>query len=200
MVNATKNLTAINWVELRDVDVAKELGVSRERARQLRNEFGSSCKNQRKSSNQIEIEKFINKTPTHPASAVELYKILPVKISEQSAYSIFKRLRLKLDYKRKPKSGDFSLVDWRLPNSIIDAIWSHGRLNWAANTRARVYGKNAKWHIGGGQGFSMNKANFESMMEVVEAQAKSAAASQFLTDIDELKLVCDKIKNKVLAS
>ena len=134
-----KDLSSINWREQRDVDVAKILGVSRERARQLRNDVGVSCINERKSSKRVAIEKYLASNPTIPSTAKELYKELPVKVGMQSAYAIFKKLNLKLTYAKQTEENPvLKSVDWKLPNILIDAIWAGGKCNWAANNRSRL--------------------------------------------------------------
>jgi hypothetical protein len=200
MSKATKDFSAVNWRELRDVDVAFEYGISRERARQLRNKIGRPCVNKRKSSNQITIENYVAVRKL-PATAAELYSQLPIKIGKHTAYAMFRKIGLDLDF-RPPRGATPRIfpVDWRLPNTVIDSIWSRGRYNWAANTRSRLGKPESAWHIGGGRGFTLTTGGLKQLLACALEQAATAAKVGVKFNAPAVDEVLSNIKKKVLTS
>ena len=201
-----KLLSEIDWATQRDVDVAKKLGVTRENARILRQNHGHPCINKRKSSKRVAIEEFL-KTATIPATAGEMYRALPVVITKLSAFKLFRKLGLKLDYTahREGHSSSLNQVDWRLPNAVLDAIWAEGKVgwedgtsNWAANSRSRVSAGPAKWHIGGAQGFTLTKSGLKPFLAACATQVKRAKSLGVLKSTALINPLTKKISENVL--
>lgn len=197
MNKSTKDFSAVNWRELRDVDVAFKYGISRERARQLRNKIGRPCINKRKSGNQIVIENYAAGVKL-PATAAEFYSMLPLEIGKHTAYTLFRKIGLPLNYDREVHP--VPPVDWRLPNTVIDAIWSSGKENWAANTRSRLGKPESTWHIGGGQGFTLTPGGLKQLLACALGQAATAAKLGVKFNAPAVDEVLRKIKEKTLTS
>jgi hypothetical protein len=133
--------TKADWTQ-RDADIARTLGVSRERVRQIRQKNGIP----RASTSIRRFEKFVAE------HAEKLAKMTVQQAVEESGESLCLsagRRVLRLAGITAARRTEHRKLDWRLPNRDLAAIWGLSG-HYVATLRLRLNVGPAKWDIRGG--------------------------------------------------
>ncbi len=133
-------IESVNWESLRDIDLAKQWHVSRERVRQIRQQNGFPVCNRnsfRPMSREFEEWIIANKDGIEGKIASEVADLCPITISHLEKLKIMRKSSIPFLFRQKRKSIALSLpINWELPNSILENVWNKCH-NWAASNRLK---------------------------------------------------------------
>jgi hypothetical protein len=136
---STRDWQEVDWC-LRDADIARQLGISRERVRQVRASRGIGP-----SAHRATVQKFskwvvANRERLHGLPVYEALKMFGCTLSQQVA----RRLLRMHDVRPHDPASRWRNIDWRLPNRDLAGIWQTSA-KYIANIRARLHMGSAQW-------------------------------------------------------
>ncbi len=167
-----------DWLEKRDVDLAREHGLSRERIRQIRKSLGKDNPNKKKSSFSLEITKnwnsFKNLTNTQISETLKCgYFTVTKNLKKQG----LKAIRGKLT------KYPIEQINWRLPNPELEKIWKMS-FNIAAVYRSKYK-----------KGTSFYKNSDESLDFSAEIEEEKRKSEEFFQKSAEMVKGIDNKRN-----
>jgi hypothetical protein len=129
----------VDWCH-RDAQIARELGISRERVRQVRASRGIGPSAHR--AMVLKFSRWIssNRDRLHGLPVYEVMKMFGCDLSQQVA----RRLLRAHDIKAHDPASRWRGIDWHLPNRDLASIWSTSA-KYIANIRARLEVGPAEW-------------------------------------------------------
>lgn len=147
-------LAAVDWEGCRDITIAKQLGVTRERVRQIRlvGQYPKCKLPKHTSPFQTLSDDFrewikANKESIEGKLAAEVAGSCPINIPKHRKYQLLKESGVNLVWRRAKTSQAVALpVNWDLPNIVICAVWNKNKA-WAAMSRYEFNKPKPKWFI-----------------------------------------------------
>jgi len=129
----------VDWCK-RDAAIARDLGVSRERVRQVRASRGIGPSAHRKLVHQFSRWVIANRDRLHGLPVYEVLKTFGCDLSQQVA----RRLLRAHGVKPHDPASRWRGIEWRLPNRDLARIWDTSA-KYIANIRARLHVGPAEW-------------------------------------------------------
>jgi hypothetical protein len=142
-------ISAVDWTMTRDIDLARQWHVSRERVRQIRQEGGHPVcfvNSQDTLSRAFERWMIDNRASIEGKLASAVSDECPIELPRERKYFLMKRSTIRFVFSAK-RGGYKALIlpiNWDINNPILDAIWNRSS-NWAAGSRMRFSKPKAKW-------------------------------------------------------
>ncbi len=155
-----KKYETVNWDTERDVDIARRLGITRERARQVRNDLNKpKSKNHWKRSTLLKVKEAFYYLSKELQTTETLLTLIPVNSSYGTIQKYLQYFGLtKLADKRHlypHKKYCWEEINFDLPNILIKQIWGFADNNFANITIAthrRLFNKQkSKFYVWRGQ-------------------------------------------------
>lgn len=181
-------LDAVDWEMTKDVDIAKQFNVSRERIRQLRNELQKpACLVKGLGLNATACVKWMLKHKTELDGKIRrdiadmFNKEHPDVFTRSEVYKSIHMSNIKISLDR-PKYGryrkrDWSGVNFSLPNIVLQMIYDFPS-HIIAVSRDKYFKGRPGWHIGG----YSKLFNDEGFIAELEAEKAKAIAAGFKVD------------------
>jgi hypothetical protein len=178
-------LDAIDWEFERDIDIARKIGVSRERVRQIRAvQRRPECKVRCFSDpSRVALLKWVlqHKDALQGKTMHEAYALLPdCHIKRQLVYEVLKRSGIQFETKlvKKFKDRNLEIINWKLPDTVITLIYGlNGHV--AANARCQYNFGRPAWRV---SGFSSAHKDPELLAAIEEEKKKAKAAGVAVDD------------------
>lgn len=153
----TEMIESAEWEWEKDISLARKWRCTRERVRQIRNQYQKpACKVAGLSEIPGKIVRYIleHKDLFVGKAQAEAYDLLPEKawgFSRQQAYLAMSRagIDLKLVHKRRYSTFDYRKVDWSLPNNVLSIIWGLKQYSFAVQRNQYPHDRKKKWWMGG---------------------------------------------------
>lgn len=184
-------LAAVDWTLYADVEIGDQLGVCRERARQLRVECGIPCLFQHMSADGRSVTRWVytNRATLEGQLAWKVVEACPIKTHTQQIRKLLRAAcvatGVKLDWSNATSKhiGKYCHFNFALPNSVLACVWG---LCQASCANYRHQNKKCKplWRF---CGFSlqMNSPVFKDML--VE-EIKKAISRGITPDLEAIRL------------
>jgi hypothetical protein len=137
----------VDWT-LRDRDIAEQVGVSRERVRQIRKKLNKpESPDKWESSIRIKLKKFIleNRDTLIGLPLREVIRRSELKATPYIAGEIMKELEIPVRQPGCPSSYPWETMNWDLPNSDIAKAWGITNVQGIANKRFALKKGSSKW-------------------------------------------------------
>ena len=179
-----EKLASTDWENRRDVDLGREWGVTRERARQIRIEQGAPpCKWSRRRLTSVAVQKWLvqHRELVEGKHYRSIISLIPSALSGESKMKIVKSLGIKYTSGRERTSFLYNnsfIVNWELPNRDIELIWCLGE-NAAGNHRRKTAQHPPKWD---GKRHRFNRSEPEYVKAVQTEVNKAKAAGRPVPD------------------
>lgn len=143
-------IEAVDWVNTRDITIAKQWSVSRERVRQIRLVKNKPRCRLRSTINLHEdVEKWLldNKASIEGKLAHEVSELCPINTTRENKFRVMKKVDIQFLWRRKRAHlVEVYDVNWDIPNNILTWIWNR-REHWAATSRWKFGKPRAKWFL-----------------------------------------------------
>jgi len=155
----------VDWTE-RDADIARELGVSRERVRQVRADRQAGP-----SSHRLTVRKFVGwckarRKELHGQTVAAVVAKFGGGLSQQVARRIMRAARVE----PHDPGERWREAEWRLPNRDLAEIWDASP-KYVANIRARLQVGHAQWDSRNG---AASDARYRKLITTEKQKAREA--------------------------
>jgi hypothetical protein len=157
---------SVDWTQ-RDAALSRELGVSRERVRQVRAEHGMGPSAERAAALQFEEYVAQNSHAVHGLSVADAIELSGSATTRNAARRVLRKYGIKA-YRSEPR---WHHLDWRLPNRDL-ALIHHLDPRQVASIRSRLKVGKAKWDVSGGR-----KVTSQAYRLMLTAEERRAAKS-----------------------
>lgn len=160
-------LQEADWLNNTDSMLSRKWNVSRERVRQIRNNFGApKCiyfqKREKTKKNIIWLNENREKLQTEYARRV--VEQMPEKTDMMAGYKLLKSVKFSCNFSQGWRSNvNYSNMNWNLPNIVLGKIWGAKAYNFAT-IRHRTQKGSPKWRVNG-----FNKEKLKENGEFMEA-------------------------------
>ena len=134
-----ENWEKVDWCK-RDAEIARELGISRERVRQVRASRGIGPSAHRALVHKFSKWVIAHRDKLHGLPVYEVLKMFDCTLSQQVA----RRLLRAHNVRPHDPASRWRGIDWRLPNRDLARIWGTSA-KYIANIRARLNVGPADW-------------------------------------------------------
>jgi hypothetical protein len=169
----TERAARVNWAEAdwgkTNVEIARELGVSRERVRQVRERSGAQP--QRSASQHFAQFVSAHREKVQGMTVAEAIRASGIKVCYEVGRDILRDAGVG-PFRRKRTRGEF---DWRLPNRDLAEI-HHMSVQQVANLRFRINAGPAKWDVRGGRALKDSDYFEARTSELRKASARENAS------------------------
>lgn len=189
-VISNEMIEAADWVNTKDVTIARQWGVSRERVRQIRLvQRKPRCVISSVVTTYQDIEKWLlaNKDFVSGKLASEVAEMCPVVAAIDLKYRVMKKVDIQFLWRRH-KTGLAATLDvnWDIPNDILSWIWNKCD-NWAAINRYRYKKPKAKYFRGWRTISQEDFAGIPELLKAVRAELEKARKVGLRPNIKELQ-------------
>lgn len=145
---------SVDWAQTKDVDIARQFGVTRERIRQLRAQLGKpDCMVKGLGSKAIEVLRWVreNRESLNGKSMREVSELVPhTGMVRSQVYELLHRTDVVFgpDVRKTYKGFNWDVLNWKLPNIVLGLIYGFPeyRIAITRNQRYKVY---PDWRLGG---------------------------------------------------
>lgn len=149
-----EKLDSVDWEQTKDIDIARQFGVSRERVRQLRAQLGKpDCQVSRLGQKAVAVLNWAkqNREGLDGKSIRDISELVPHGgISRDQVYQLLRRTDIKFgpDTRRSYRGFNWDALNWKLPNIVLALIYGFPeyRIATTRNERYKVY---PDWRLGG---------------------------------------------------
>ena len=184
-------LAAVDWEFTKDLDIASQLGVSRERVRQLRNDTQKpACLVAGLGANNTECYKWIvkNKETLEGKSRREISEMFDNEhkslLNRTEIYKVIKKTGIRVSLERESRkdcSHLYDKINFDLPNIVLQMIYDLS-FNSVGSYRNRMMKDGPRWRLGG----YSKLINDEGFIAELEAEKAKAIALGFKVDSDRI--------------
>lgn len=135
----------VDWDNYRDHYIAEQVGVSRERARQVRKILGRPCKYKGVGTRTIALIRWLGENIAL-SGTLTIEQVLSMSGLDVNLGSASKAMRMSGFRKFEYPNARRRFVNWDLPSSVINRVWDAGE-NWAAVERRKHNLSAPKWKM-----------------------------------------------------
>lgn len=186
-------LEAVDWVFTKNIDIARQLGCSRERIRQLRHELQKpACLVKGLGDNNTACFKWIVQHQaelegrTRREISELFHKEYPSILLRPEVYNVIRltgiRISLEREKYRQNSGIEWGNVNFNLPNIVLKMIYKIPQYR-LANERNRYFKAKSSWHLGG----YSRLIHDERFIAELEAEKTKAIAAGYNVDSERIE-------------
>jgi hypothetical protein len=192
MVIDPEALAKVDWANYGDTEISEQLGVCRERIRQLRMEAGVQCRFHRFSRIGAKIARWMleNRDRINGMAGRDMIAVCPHKTHDSHMRKLVRQacrilgIQLTWENATKKHTSKYALLNFRLPNSVLADVWGMNA-SCVANCRNQNHQQLSDWRFGG---FCRRPADLPDFQEALHEEVFKATKAGVVVDIENLQL------------